>query len=57
LNTKYFNDRKLNGASKGIGISFAIFGSIPEVIKKLRSTVPNDQKRSKLTKYLIPDFE
>jgi hypothetical protein len=57
LNTKYFNDRKLNGASKGIGISFAIFGSIPEVIKKLRSTVPNDQKRSKFTRYLIPDFE
>ena len=57
LNTKYLNDKKLNGAIKGTGINFAIFGSIPEVIKALRITVPNDQKRSKLTKYLIPDFE
>jgi hypothetical protein len=57
LNTKYFNDKKLNGAIKGIGISFAIFGSIPEVIKVLKSSVPKNQKRSKFTKYLIPDFE
>ena len=57
LNTKYFNDKKLNGAIKGIGMSFAIFGSIPEAIKALRITVPNDQKKSKLTKYFIVDFE
>jgi hypothetical protein len=57
LKTKNFKDKKLNGAINGVGISFAIFGSIPAVIKPLRSSVPADQNRTRLSKYLTPDFE
>jgi hypothetical protein len=57
LKTKNFKDKKLNGAINGIGISFAIFGSIPAEIKPLRSKVLADQNITRFSKYLTPDFE
>ena len=57
MNTINFKDKKLKGAIKGIGINLAILGSIPAVIKTLRSNVPADQKITRFSKYLIPDFE
>jgi hypothetical protein len=57
LNTINFKDKKLKGAIKGIGINLAIFGSIPAVIKPFKSNVPSDQKITRLSKYLTPDFE
>ncbi len=57
MKTKNFKDKKLNGAIIGIGISFAIFGSIPAVINPLRSKVPADQNIIRFSKYLNPDFE
>jgi hypothetical protein len=56
LKTKNFRDRKLRGAIKAIGISFAIFGSIPAVIKPFRSNVPKLQKMTRFIKYLLPDL-
>jgi hypothetical protein len=62
LKDKNFKDKKLRGAIKGIGISFAIFGSIPTAIKHFISNVPKLQKKLDLsnTKYQIyydrPDF-
>ena len=57
MNTINFKDKKLKGAIKGIGINLAILGSIPAVIKTLRSNVPADQKTIRFNKYLIPDLE
>jgi hypothetical protein len=57
LKTKNFKNKKLNGAINGMGINFAIFGSIPTVINPLRSNVPADQNITRLSKYLTPDFE
>ena len=57
MNTTNFKDKKLKGAIKGIGINLAILGSIPAVIKSLRSNVPADQKITRFSKYFIPDFE
>jgi hypothetical protein len=57
LKTKNFRDKKLNGAINGIGINFAILGSIPAVINPLRSKVPADQNITRFSKYLTPDFE
>ncbi len=54
LNTKNFNDKKLKGAINGIGISFAIFGSRPAVIKPFRIIVPKLQKKTVFIKYLLP---
>ena len=57
LNTINFKDKKLNGAINGIGINFAILGSIPLAIKLFRISVLIDQKTIKFNKNLIPDFE
>jgi hypothetical protein len=57
LNTINFKDKKLKGAITGIGINLAILGSIPAVIKTLRSNVPADQNTIRFNKYLIPDLE
>jgi hypothetical protein len=57
LNTINFKDKKLKGAIKGIGINLAILGSIQVLIKTLRSNVPVDQKITRFSKYLKPDFE
>jgi hypothetical protein len=57
LNTINFKDKKLNGAINGIGISFAIFGSTPPVIKLFRISVLIDQKTIKFNKNFIPDLE
>jgi hypothetical protein len=57
LNTINFKDKKLKGAIKGIGINLAILGSMPVLIKTLRSNVPVDQKITRFSKYLRPDFE
>jgi hypothetical protein len=56
LKTKNFSDKKLKGAITGIGISFAIFGSIPAVIKPFKNNVPTLQKTIRFIKYLLPDL-
>jgi hypothetical protein len=56
LKTKNLRDKKLRGAIKGIGINFAIFGSIPAVIKTFRSNVPKLQKITRFIRYLLPDL-
>jgi hypothetical protein len=57
LKTKNFKDKKLNGAIKGIGINFAILGSIPAEIKASSNNVPANQNITRFNKYLTPDFE
>jgi hypothetical protein len=56
LNTKNFKEIKLKGAIIGIGINFAIFGSIPAVIRVLSSNVLRLQKVIRLTRYFKPAF-
>ncbi len=57
MKIKNFKDKKLNGAINGIGINFAILGSIPAVINPLRSKVPADQKMTRFSQYFTPDFD
>jgi len=51
LNTKNLKEIKLKGATIGIGINFAIFGSNPEVIRILSNRVLILQKVIRLIKY------
>ena len=56
LNTKNLKEIKLKGAIIGIGISFAIFGSNPEVIRILSNRVLILQKVIRLIKYFKVAF-
>ena len=56
LNTKNLKEIKLKGAIIGIGISFAIFGSSPEVIRILSNIVLMLQKVIRLIKYFKVAF-
>ena len=56
LNTKNLKEIKLKGAIIGIGINFAIFGSIPEKIRILSKIVLKLQKVMRLVKYFKAAF-
>ena len=56
LNTKNLREIKLKGAIIGIGINFAIFGSIPEEIRILSKIVLILQKVMRLVKYFKAAF-
>jgi hypothetical protein len=49
-------DKKLIGAIKIIGITFANFGSTPVKISTFNINVPTDQKITRFRKYLTPDL-
>ena len=55
-NINFAKEIKLKGAIIGIGINFAIFGSMPAEIKALSSKVLRLQKQTKLIKYFKLTF-
>ena len=51
------SDIKLKGAIKSAGTNLAYFASTPDEIKNFKRYVPRAQNKTRLIRYLIPDFE